>query len=86
MRSCPALDSFAAGVNAFCPMSAGEITPQMPLDYRDLVLRFEEIKHAYAQAKSTEERRKLLTLAWEVVRQAEEVAAQFRSEIDQLQG
>jgi hypothetical protein len=56
----------------------------MSLDYRNLVLRFEEIKESYAQAKTLEEKRELLALARELVRQADEQVAQLRSEIDRL--
>jgi hypothetical protein len=53
-------------------------------DYRDLGLRFQEIKDAYTQAKTLEEKRELLALAWEIVRQAEEQAAQLKSEIQRM--
>jgi hypothetical protein len=38
----------------------------------------------YAQAKTLEEKRVLLALAWEIVRQAEEQAAQLKSEIQRM--
>jgi len=53
-------------------------------EFRDLGLRFQEIKEAYAQAKTLEEKRELLALAWEIVRQAEEQAAQLKSEIQRM--
>ena len=56
----------------------------MPLDFRNLVLRFEEIKEGYARAKTPEEKRELLALVSELLRQAEEQVAQLRSEIDRL--
>jgi hypothetical protein len=56
----------------------------MLLDFQNLVLRFEEIKEGYAQAKTPEEKRELLASLLEVVRQAEEQVAQLRSEIDRL--
>jgi predicted RNase H-like HicB family nuclease len=51
---------------------------------QNLGLRFQEIKEAYAQAKTLEEKRELLALAWEIVRQAEEQAAQLKSEIQRM--
>jgi len=42
----------------------------MLLDFRNLVLRFEEIKEGYVQAKTPEEKRQLLARLLEVVRQA----------------
>ena len=56
----------------------------MPPDYQDLGVRFQEIKEAYAQAKTVEEKQELLALAWEIVRQAEEQAAQLKSEIQRM--
>ncbi len=53
-------------------------------EFRDLGSRFQEIKEAYAQAKTLEEKRELLALAWEIVRQAEEQAAQLKSEIQRM--
>ena len=53
-------------------------------DYQNLGLRFQEIKEASAQAKTVEEKRELLALAWEIVRQAEEQAEQLKSEIQQM--
>jgi len=53
-------------------------------EYQNLALRFQEIKEAYAQAKTLEEKRELLALAWEIVRQAEEQAAQLKSEIQRM--
>jgi predicted RNase H-like HicB family nuclease len=53
-------------------------------EYQNLGLRFQEIKEAYAQAKTLEEKRELLALAWEIVRQAEEQAAQLKSEIQRM--
>ena len=44
----------------------------MPLDLRNLLLRFEEIKDGYARAKTIEEKRELLARLSEVLRQAEE--------------
>jgi hypothetical protein len=49
----------------------------MPFDFRNLVLRFEEIKQGYARAKTLEEKRELLARLSEVLRQAE-------TEIDRL--
>jgi hypothetical protein len=56
----------------------------MLIDFRNLVLRFEEIKAGYPRAKTPEEKRQLLARLWEVVRQAEEQVAQLRSAIDRL--
>jgi hypothetical protein len=56
----------------------------MPLDFRNLVLRFEEIKEGYARAKTPEEKRELLARVSELLRQAEEQVAPLRSEIDRL--
>jgi hypothetical protein len=56
----------------------------MPPDHQNLGSRFKEIKEAYAQAKTLEEKRELLALAWEIVRQAEEQAAQLKSEIQRM--
>ena len=42
---------------------------------KDLDSRFQEISEAVAQAKTTEERHRLLALTWEIVRQAEEKLA-----------
>ncbi len=53
-------------------------------EYQNLGLRFQEIKEAYAQAKTLEEKRELLALAWEIVRQAEQQAAQLKSEIQRM--
>ena len=53
-------------------------------EHQNLGLRFQEIKEAYAQAKTLEEKRELLALAWEIVRQAEEQAAQLKSEIQRM--
>ncbi len=53
-------------------------------EYQKLGLRFQEIKEAYAQAKTLEEKRELLALAWEIVRQAEQQAAQLKSEIQRM--
>ena len=55
-----------------------------PLDFQNLVLRFEEIKQGYARAKTLEEKRELLARLSEVLRQAEEQIAPLRSEIDRL--
>jgi hypothetical protein len=51
---------------------------------QNLGLRFQEIKEAYAQAKTVEEKQELLALAWEIVRQAEEQAEQLKSEIQRM--
>jgi hypothetical protein len=56
----------------------------MPPDYEDLGLRFQEIKEAYAQAKTVQEKQELLALAWEIVRQAEEEAERLKSEIQRM--
>ena len=56
----------------------------MPLDFRNLVLRFEEIREGYARAKTPEEKRELLARLSEVLRQAEEQVAPLRPEIDRL--
>jgi predicted RNase H-like HicB family nuclease len=56
----------------------------MPPESHDLGPRFKEFKEAYAQAKTLEEKRELLALAWEIVRQAEEQAAQLKSEIERM--
>jgi hypothetical protein len=56
----------------------------MPLDFRNLVLRFEEIKEGYARAKTPEEKRELLARVSELLRQAEEQVAPLQSEIDRL--
>jgi len=56
----------------------------MPPESQDLGSRFKEIKEAYAQAKTLEEKHELLALAWEIVRQAEEQAAQLKSEIQRM--
>jgi hypothetical protein len=53
-------------------------------DYQNLGLRFQEIKEAYAQAKTVEQKQELLALAWEIVRQAEEQAEQLKSEIQRM--
>ena len=53
-------------------------------DYQNLYLRFQEIKEAFAQAKTVEEKQELLALAWEIVRQAEEQAEQLKSEIQRM--
>jgi hypothetical protein len=53
-------------------------------DYQNLGLRFREIKEAFAQAKTVEEKQELLALAWEIVRQAEEQAEQLKSEIQRM--
>jgi hypothetical protein len=53
-------------------------------EYQNLGLRFQEIKETYAQAKTLEQKRELLALAWEIVRQAEEQAAQLKSEIQRM--
>jgi hypothetical protein len=53
-------------------------------DYQDLYLRFQEIKEAYAQAKTPEEKHELLALALEILRQAEEQAEQLKSEIQRM--
>jgi predicted RNase H-like HicB family nuclease len=53
-------------------------------DYQNLGRRFQEIKEAYAQAKTLEEKRELLALAWEIARQAEEQAEQLKSEIERM--
>ena len=53
------------------------IPSHMPFDFRNLVLRFEEIKQGYARAKTLEEKRELLARLSEVLRQAE-------TEIDRL--
>jgi hypothetical protein len=53
-------------------------------DYQDLGLRFQEIKEAYAQAKTVEEKQELLALAWEIARQAEEKLEQLKSEIQRM--
>ena len=42
---------------------------------KDLDSRFQELSEAVAQAKTTEERHRLLALTWEIVRQAEEKLA-----------
>jgi hypothetical protein len=56
----------------------------VPSDYEHLGRRFQEIKEAYAQAKTVEEKQELLALAWEIVRQAEEQAEQLKSEIQRM--
>jgi hypothetical protein len=56
----------------------------MPADYANLGRRFQEIKEAYAQAKTLEEKRELLALAWEIARQADEQAEQLKSEIERM--
>ena len=56
----------------------------MPSDYEHLGRRFQEIKEAYAQAKTVEEKQVLLALALEIVRQAEEHAEQLKSEIQRM--
>jgi predicted RNase H-like HicB family nuclease len=56
----------------------------MPPDYEELGLRFQEIKEAYAQAKTLEEKRELLALALEVLRQAEEHAERLKSAIERM--
>jgi len=56
----------------------------MPLDFRNLVLRFEEIKEGYARAKTPEEKRELLARVSELLRQAAEQVAPLQSEIDRL--
>jgi predicted RNase H-like HicB family nuclease len=53
-------------------------------DYQNLYFRFQEIKEAYAQAKTLEEKHELLALALEILRQAEEQAEQLRSEIQRM--
>jgi hypothetical protein len=53
-----------------------------PLDFRNLVLRFEKIKEGYAQAKTVDEKQQLLARLLELARQAEEQVAELRSEID----
>jgi hypothetical protein len=53
-------------------------------DSQNLYLRFQEIKEAYAQAKTLEEKHELLALALEVLRQAEEQAEQLKSEIQRM--
>jgi hypothetical protein len=53
-------------------------------DNQDLGLRFQEIKEAYAQAKTVEEKQELLALALEILRQAEEHAEQLKSEIQRM--
>lgn len=53
-------------------------------DSQNLYLRFQEIKEAYAQAKTLEEKHGLLALALEVLRQAEEQAEQLKSEIQRM--
>ena len=53
-------------------------------DYQNLYLRFQEIKEAYAQAKTLEEKHELLALALEVLRQVEEQAEQLKSEIQRM--
>ena len=53
------------------------ILSHTPFDFRNLVLRFEEIKQGYARAKTLEEKRELLARLSEVLRQAE-------TEIDRL--
>ena len=60
------------------------ILSPMPLDFKNLVLCFEEIKEGYARAKTLEEKRELLARLSEVLRQAEEQIAPLRSEIDRL--
>ena len=42
---------------------------------KDLDSRFQELSEAVAQAKTMEERHRLLALTWEIVRQAEEKLA-----------
>jgi hypothetical protein len=57
----------------------------MPPGYQDdLGLRFKEIKEAYARAKTVEEKHELLALALEILRQAEEQAAQLKSDIQRM--
>ena len=52
--------------------------------YKNLYLRFQEIKEAYARAKTLEEKHELLALALEILRQAEEQAEQLKSEIERM--
>jgi hypothetical protein len=56
----------------------------MPPDYEELGLRFQEIKEAYAQAKTLEEKHELLALALEILRQAEEHAERLKSAIERM--
>jgi hypothetical protein len=53
---------------------------------QDLDSRFQEIREAVAQAETAEEKDRLLALAWEVVRQAEEHLTQLKSDIQQMKG
>jgi hypothetical protein len=56
----------------------------MAPDYEELGLRFQEIKEAYAQAKTLEEKHELLALALEILRQAEEHAERLKSAIERM--
>jgi hypothetical protein len=56
----------------------------MPPDFEELGLRFQEIKEAYAQAKTLEEKHELLALALEILRQAEEHAERLKSAIERM--
>jgi hypothetical protein len=56
----------------------------MAPDYEELGLCFQEIKEAYAQAKTLEEKHELLALALEILRQAEEHAERLKSAIERM--
>ncbi len=56
----------------------------MQPEYPNLGSRFKEIKEAYAQAKTVEEKQELLCPRWEIVRQAEEQAERLKSEIQRM--
>jgi septation ring formation regulator EzrA len=51
---------------------------------QDLDSRFQKIREAFAQADTTEEKHRLLALAWEIVQQAEDQLAQLRSKIQRM--
>jgi hypothetical protein len=56
----------------------------MPSDDEHLGRRFQEIKEAFAQAKTVDEKHELLALALEIARQAEEQLEQLKSEIQRM--
>jgi len=55
-------------------------------EFQNLDSRFNEIRKAFAQAETPEEKRRLLDLAWEIVGQAKEPLAQLQSEIQRMKG
>jgi DNA-binding NarL/FixJ family response regulator len=58
--------------------------PPVDRDYQNLVLRFQEVKEAYAQAKTPEEKADLLKVARGILREAQEQVAQIQNEIDRM--